>query len=106
MAFLKRLINNAYGMGDVPTQTPTLDAFYTNADNIIALKQSFDNILNSIFDSLSYGNVKVIDGLTTDAMSTNIEDGKVDGIKYTVTDDKDNTVYTVAATGEIGRAHV
>ena len=97
--YLQRLINFAYGMGDVDTQTPTLNTYFTSANTVDDLRDSFDNIFGTIFDSLAYGDVKIVDGLTTDAMTTILVDGQADGLRYKVTDANGNLVYTVAATG-------
>ena len=103
--YLKHLVNYAYGVDSYETDpettsdTPTSDTFYTNARNIDELRNSFDNIFSSIQDSLSYGDVKIVDGLTTDSMSTNIADGHADGIVYTVKDNNNKLLYTVTATG-------
>ena len=104
--YMKHLVNYAYGIDafdDDPAQTqdtPTSDAYYTNAKDIAALRQSFDNIFTNIFDSLAYGDVKIVDGLTTDAMTTVLVDGKADGLKYTVKDGKGNLLYSVTASGD------
>ncbi len=97
--YLARLVNNAYGMGDTEAHTPTLGAYYTNARDIAELRQSFDNIFTTIFDSLAYGDVKIVDGLTVDAMTTTIFDGATDGMRYKVTDAGGNEVYSVTTSG-------
>ena len=105
--YLKHLVNYAYGIdsiNDDPVETqdtPTSDAFYTNAKTIATLRDSFDNIFTKIYDTLSYGDVKIVDGLTTDAMSTTLVDGEADGMRYTVKDEEGNTVYTVTASGSV-----
>ncbi|MDO5133077.1 MAG: SpaA isopeptide-forming pilin-related protein, partial [Eubacteriales bacterium] len=98
--YLSRLTNFAYGLEDTADNTPTLDAFYTEADNIASLRQSFDNIFTNINDTLSYGDVTVVDGLTTDSMTTVVADGQADGFVYTVRDENDNLFYTVTASGD------
>ena len=103
--YLQYLINYAYGMevrGLDPTttkDTPTTDAFFTSAETIGELRNSFDDIFTRIFDTLSNGDVEMVDGLTTDAMTTILEDGKADGLSYRVTKDNGDVVYTVTATG-------
>ena len=98
--YLRRLTNFAYGVGDTAEETPTTDEFYKNASNVASLRNAFDNIFKSINDKLAHGDVKIVDGLSTNAMTTNIKDGEADGIRYKVTDETGKVVYTVTATGD------
>lgn len=97
--FLKRLTNFAYGNEDDATDTPETETYYTDAADIASLKQSFDNIFKDINNLLAHGDVKIVDGLSTDSMTTNIVDGKADGIRYKVEDETGKLVYSVTAAG-------
>ena len=86
-SYLRRLVNYAYGKSDVGTENlsgGTAD-YYFDAGNTDALLNAFQHILSQISDSLAYGKVSITDGLTTDAMTTTLVHGKVEGYKYTVT---------------------
>ena len=98
--YLRRLTNFAYGNGDIADVTPTTNEYYSDASDIARLQQAFDGIFKAINDKLAYGDVKIVDGLSTNAMTTNIKDGEADGIRYKVTDEAGNVVYSVTAAGD------
>jgi len=85
-SYLRRLVNYAYGKGDVDTagvSGGTAD-YYFDADSTGALLNAFQHILSQVTSTMAYGKVKVVDGLTTDAMTTTLVHGSPEGYKYTV----------------------
>ena len=96
--YLRRLVNYAYGKGDVGTEEisgGTAD-YYFDADSTSALLNAFQNIMSQVSDSVAYGKVSITDGLTTDAMTTTLVHGKAEGYQYTVTG-KLGELYSVTA---------
>ncbi len=86
-SYLRRLVNYAYGKGDVGTANisgGTAD-YYFDANSTDALLDAFQYILSQVSNNVAYGKVSITDGLTTDAMTTTLVHGKAEGYKYTVT---------------------
>ena len=85
-SYLRRLVNYAYGKGDADAANVsggTAD-YYFDANSTSALLNAFQHILSQVTSTMAYGKVKVIDGLTTDAMTTTLVNGSAEGYKYTV----------------------
>ena len=85
-SYLRRLVNYAYGKGDVGDSNVSGGAadYYFDADSTTALLNAFQNIMSQVTNTMAYGKVKVLDGLTTDAMTTTLVNGSAEGYKYTV----------------------
>ena len=102
------LTNYAYGNGNQneDTSTSAIQNYYEDAQTIESLTGKFNDIFNTIEDSIGHGNVSITDTLTTDAMTTTVVQGKTNGYVYTVTDPSGNTLYTVTATGNLSNPTV
>ncbi|MBR2189058.1 MAG: hypothetical protein IJ860_06600, partial [Eubacterium sp.] len=108
--YLKRLVHYAYTGYDVSDTTTGdfsyLDSsqyvsrYFYNADSPENLASAFDDILSAITTTIAHGNVSIVDGLTTDAMTSTLINGKANGFTYKVTDENSNVLYTVTATGD------
>ena len=97
------LTNYAYGNGNGNgnTNTDAVQNYYEDAQTIDSLKNKFDDIFNTIEDSIGHGNVSITDTLTTDAMTTTVVQGKTNGYVYEVRDASKTLLYTVTATGNL-----
>ena len=114
--YLKRLVHYAYTGYDGSETTSGnfsyLDSsqyvrqYFYNADNPENLASAFDDILSAITTTIAHGNVSIVDGLTTDAMTSTLIDGKANGFTYKVTDENNNVLYTVTATGDTNNPSV
>ena len=108
--YLKRLVHYAYTGYDASDTTSGdfsyldssqyVNRYFYNADSPENLASAFDDILSAITTIIAHGNVSIVDGLTTDAMTSTLIDGKANGFTYKVTDENNNVLYTVTATGE------
>lgn len=96
--YLRRLVNYAYGNGDNTTSSTALTNYFFDATDTQALLDALQAIMSAITNALSYGNVSITDGMTTDASTSTIVSGSASGFKYTVSGDL-GTLYTVTATG-------
>ena len=97
-SYLRRLVNYAYGKGDVGTANisgGTAD-YYFDANSTDALLDAFQYILSQVSNNVAYGKVSITDGLTTDAMTTTLVEGSTEGYKYTVKGQL-GELYTVTA---------
>ena len=114
--YLKRLVHYAYTGYDVSDTTEGdfsyLDTsqyvgkYFYNADSPENLARAFDDILAAITTMIAHGNISIVDGLTTDAMTSTLVAGKADGFTYKVADEHGNTLYTVKATGNTSNPSV
>ena len=97
------LTNYAYGNGNQNgnTNTDAVKNYFEDARTIDSLTNKFNDIFNTIEDSIGHGNVSITDTLTTDAMTTTVVHGKTNGYVYEVRDGSGTLVYTVTATGEL-----
>ena len=108
--YLKRLVHYAYTGYDVSDTTSGdfsyldtsqyISKYFYNADSPENLARAFDDILSAITTTIAHGNVSIVDGLTTDAMTSTLISGKANGFTYKVTDENSNVLYTVTATGD------
>ena len=114
--YLKRLVHYAYTGYDVSDTTEGdfsyLDSSqyvgsnFFNADSPENLASAFDDIFATITTMIAHGNISIVDGLTTDAMTSTLVAGKADGFTYKVADEHGNTLYTVKATGNTSNPSV
>ena len=114
--YLKRLVHYAYtGYDGSDTTTGDfsylntsqyVDQYFSNADNPQSLVDTFDAILSAVTNVIGHGNVKIIDGLTTDAMTSTLVAGRTDGFTYSVKDEHGTTLYTVTANGPTSAPNV
>ena len=114
--YLKRLVHYAYtGYDGSDTNTGDfsylnsseyVSKYFYNADSPENLARAFDDILSAITTTIAHGNVSIVDGLTTDAMTSTLIDGKANGLTYKVADNNNSVVYTVTATGDTANPSV
>ena len=114
--YLKRLVHYAYTGYDVSDTTEGdfsyldtsqyVGSNFFNADSPENLASAFDDILATITTMIAHGNISIVDGLTTDAMTSTLVAGKADGFTYKVADEHGNTLYTVEATGNTSNPSV
>ena len=107
--YLRRLVNYAYGNGDISTATMQLANYFTDASSQEALLSAIEQFIAAVFNSLSYGGVSITDGVTmagdsatpgsSGILNTTITDGEADGFVYTVSGSV-GALYTVTATGD------
>ena len=107
--YSKYLTNYAYSEGQSDyNESPTeaLNTYFSDAQTIEQLNDTFDNIFQTIADVIGHADVSITDTLTTDAMTTTIVQGKTNGYVYTVKNPSGTVLYTVTATGDIGNPTV
>ena len=100
--YSKYLTNYAYGQGDYnENETEALNTYFSDAQTVDALNNTFNNIFLTIANVIGHANVSITDTMTTDAMTTTVVQGKTNGYVYTVKDPSGTVLYTVRATGDI-----
>ena len=102
--YSKYLTNYAYSNGQSDyneNNTDAVNAYFSDAQTITALNDTFNNIFQTIADVIGHAQVSITDTLTTDAMTTTVVQGKTNGYVYTVKDPDGVVLYTVTATGDI-----
>ena len=101
------LTNYAYDKGDYNgTATEEVNTYFSDAQTVQALNDTFNNIFLTIADVIGHANVSITDTMTTDAMTTTVVQGKTNGYVYTVKDPSGTVLYTVTATGDISNPTV
>ena len=100
--YSRYLTNYAYGYGNhIGNATPELQQYYSDAQTINELADTFNNIFQTIEDVTGHTNVSITDTLTTDAMTTTVVQGTTNGYVYTVMDPSGTILYSVTATGSV-----
>ena len=101
--YSKYLTNYAYSNGTDDyddSDTEAVTTYFSDAQTIDALNETFNNIFLTIADVIGHANVSITDTLTTDAMTTTVVQGKTNGYVYTVKDPSGTVLYTVTASGD------
>ena len=102
--YSKYLTNYAYSNGTSDyddNTTEYTEQYFSDAQTIDALKNTFHNIFLTIADVIGHASVSITDTLTTDAMTTTVVQGRTNGYVYTVEDPSGTVLYTVTATGDL-----
>ena len=86
--------------GELPANNDELlsydDEYFFDATNITRLMSAFDDIIKNIINSVAYGEVSFVDGISTDVTASTVIEGEATGFKYTVSKGEE-TLYTVTA---------